>query len=114
MLQAEAAEVQAHQVAQAAEVQAPPAEPPAEPVILVAQREGIKRALQVLAGVCDGARARDHQGFSMNDAEFGRSLAEQSWPLSYRQAKAGLKLVKRYRRQLSEEMLRAAGVEVAK
>lgn len=56
-----------------------------------------------LAGVCDGARQHDHQGFSGADTEFGHSLAQraqQGRAFTLKQAQGALKLVNKYRRQL--------------
>lgn len=56
-----------------------------------------------LAGVCDGARQHDQQGFSGADTEFGHSLAnraQQGRPFTLKQAQAALKLVNKYRRQI--------------
>lgn len=56
-----------------------------------------------LAGVCDGARQHDHQGFSGADSDFGHSLAQraqQGRAFTLKQAQGALKLVNKYRRQL--------------
>jgi hypothetical protein len=58
----------------------------------------------------DRARERNGEGFNKLDGDFGHSLAEQERPLSPKQAEFGLKLVRKYRRQLSEDLLEAAGV----
>lgn len=56
------------------------------------------RAVQALAGVCDGARTWDAQGFNGRDVEFGHSLANKdfaSWtPKMYR---AAYKMLRTYR-----------------
>lgn len=59
----------------------------------------IHSALRELAGVCDGARTLDGAGFSKIDVQIGISLASAP-RLSARQAALGLKLVRKYRRQL--------------
>lgn len=64
----------------------------------VAQIHG---ALQRLAGMCDGASTMDGHGFSKIDVRIGHSLAE-SRRLSLKQAALGLRLVRKYRRQLGE------------
>lgn len=58
--------------------------------------------LRQLAGVCDGARARDEHGFNAYDADFGHSLAEQS-DITPNQVDAAFRLCTKYRRQLGEE-----------
>ena len=61
-----------------------------------------------LAGVCDGAREHDGQGFSGADTEFGHSLAaraQQGRAYTVKQATAALKLVRKYRRQLGGQVL---------
>lgn len=64
----------------------------------VAQIHG---ALQRLAGMCDGASTLDGSGFSKIDVRIGHSLAEAR-RLSLKQAALGLRLVRKYRRQLGE------------
>jgi hypothetical protein len=61
-------------------------------------------ALQYLAGVCDGARALDGQGFNKVDAHFGRDLAVQSLrrSLSASQLRAAYKLLVKYQGQLRD------------
>lgn len=63
--------------------------------------------LKQLAGVCDGAQARDDSGFSGADTIIGHSLANQA-RLSPRQAVLGQKLVRKYRRQLGSASLDVA------
>ena len=84
------------------------AEPDAEPMPRK-RREAIHRGLQMLAGVCDGAARLDQQGFSRMDTEFGHNLAAIE-RLTDRQAEAGFRLVRKYRRQLPGDLLRSAGV----
>ena len=67
--------------------------------------KAIHEALQMLSGVCDGARQLDGQGFSAIDVEIGHSLA--NWPkITPKQAALGMRLVKKYRRQLGDEQVR--------
>ncbi|MGH7248103.1 MAG: helicase-related protein, partial [Pseudomonadota bacterium] len=57
----------------------------------------IHLGLQMLAGVCDGARELDGAGFAKIDVQIGHSLADAS-SLTARQAALGAKLVNKYRR----------------
>jgi hypothetical protein len=61
-------------------------------------------ALQYLAGVCDGARALDGQGFNKVDARFGHDLAVQSLRRRLRlgQLRAAYKLLVKYQGQLQD------------
>jgi SWI/SNF-related matrix-associated actin-dependent regulator 1 of chromatin subfamily A len=63
------------------------------------QIASIHAALQMLAGMCDGAQTKDDSGFSRIDLKIGHSLA-QAARLSPRQAALGQRLVRKYRRQL--------------
>ena len=60
-------------------------------------------ALKFLAARCDGARSLDGQGFNKMDADFGRDLASQTF-LTPRQSEVGLKLVRKYSKQLPERL----------
>jgi SWI/SNF-related matrix-associated actin-dependent regulator 1 of chromatin subfamily A len=66
-------------------------------------------ALRYLSSVCDGAHARDGQGFNGRDTSFGKSLAEQSYDrvLSEKQQQAAIKMLQTYRTQLV-----SAGIEL--
>lgn len=69
----------------------------------------IHQSLRMLAGICDGAHSLDGAGFSKFDAHLGKRLAELA-TLTSGQAQLGQKLVRRYRRQLPEDLaLRALG-----
>lgn len=86
---------------------------PAVVTLTADQKDAIQTALRIVAGDCDGAYRRDDVGFSRYDADFGRSLAEHVGTLTDRQAAAGQKLVRKYRRQISAvrpELLDQAGV----
>jgi SWI/SNF-related matrix-associated actin-dependent regulator 1 of chromatin subfamily A len=73
----------------------------------------ILKALQVLSGYdTDRASYRNDMGFSKVDTYIGNELASRSY-LTDRQALLGLKLVKKYRRQL-EDVLSKAPEEVRK
>lgn len=65
--------------------------------------EAIHEALKILAGVCDGAVEHDGVGFNGADTHFGRSLAARR-SLTARQALAGQKLLKKYKRQLPQDL----------
>jgi len=64
----------------------------------------LERALHAIASACDGALKLDHQGFNAHDTRFGRVMSRidvQSWTL--KQAIAVHNLLRKYRRQLSED-----------
>ncbi len=71
------------------------------------QVDAIHKGLRTLDAYCDGARSLDSIGFSKIDVRIGKSLA-QAVVLSPRQAALGSKLVNKYRRQLSPELVAAA------
>lgn len=60
----------------------------------------LKQALRYLAGVCDYATTWDGQGFNGFDADFGHQLAEQTYPLTPKQAAAARKMLRKYSKQL--------------
>ncbi len=78
--------------------------------ITAAQRSAILDALRNLSAMCDGARAIDGQGFCKFDVAIGKSLALQS-ALSPMQAALGQKLLKKYARQLGDEILERCGIK---
>lgn len=81
------------------------------PAYSQAVKEFVLQALRYLASWDqDRARSKNDVGFSRYDSYIGHKLAEQSW-LSDRQTALGLKLVRKYRRQLSH-MLQEAPSEV--
>ena len=63
--------------------------------------EKIHRALQILAGLCDGARSVDGMGFNKIDAGIGRDLAARQ-SLTPRQAALGKLIARKYSRQIGE------------
>jgi SWI/SNF-related matrix-associated actin-dependent regulator 1 of chromatin subfamily A len=65
--------------------------------------KALHRAIQVVAGMCDGALQRDGHGFNGTDARFGASLARAPF-LSQGQARSALKMMKKYRRQMGDEL----------
>jgi SWI/SNF-related matrix-associated actin-dependent regulator 1 of chromatin subfamily A len=79
------------------------------PNITLEQRDAILTGLQILAGVCDGARSWDGAGFNKIDSRVGKSLAGNT-ALTPRQAALGQKLVCKYQGQLSEDLVERAGV----
>lgn len=81
----------------------------AVPEMTAEQVEAIQEGLRLLAGRCDGARTWDGAGFSKFDAGFGRDLAMAA-RLSTKQAQHGQRLVRKYRKQLPEDVLRRAGL----
>lgn len=65
----------------------------------------VGKAIQYLAGQCDGARTQDGHGFSRWDADFGHTLAAkvtQYGALTPKQFDYAKKLVNKYRKQLTE------------
>ena len=61
-------------------------------------------ALRILAGMdVDGARVLNGVGFNKLDTRFGRELAERH-SLTFRQAAAGRKVARKYRRQYAPEL----------
>lgn len=68
----------------------------------------IHTCLRMLSGVCDGARELDGCGFNKIDAAIGRTLAMQG-ELTKRQAVLGQRFCTKYRRQLPEALVAAAG-----
>lgn len=70
-------------------------EPTLPPELVQRVHDGLRK----LAGMCDGARQLDGCGFNKMDSDFGRSLAAHG-SLSNKQAQAGLKLCRKYGRQL--------------
>jgi SWI/SNF-related matrix-associated actin-dependent regulator 1 of chromatin subfamily A len=62
-------------------------------------RAAIHFALRQVAGMCDGARAKDERGFNGADTFFGKDLASRA-SLTDRQAIVGRRMVLKYRRQI--------------
>ncbi len=72
--------------------------------------EAVHQGLRLLAGMdSDYARELNGIGFNKIDGGFGHKLAELS-SLTSGQAAAGLKLIKKYRGQLPEELRQALGI----
>lgn len=62
----------------------------------------LKDALCYLAGVCDYAATWDGKGFNGADADFGHKLAEQTYPLTPKQAAAARRMLQKYKKQLEK------------
>lgn len=75
------------------------------PVLSDADCRDVLIAVRTLAGVCDGAFAKDGAGFNLVDATFGHSLACRE-SLSPNAARAALKMLKKYRGQLNGQIER--------
>ena len=73
-----------------------------------AQIEAVHQGLLNLAGMCDGASKRDSCGFNKVDASIGHSLARQG-RLTPTQAALGRRILRKYGRQLGEELIRNCG-----
>lgn len=67
--------------------------------------------LRALAGVCDGAAARDRMGFNRLDARFGRDLAVRD-SLSPGQALAARAMMIKYRGQLGDDAVTRMGINI--
>jgi len=65
----------------------------------------IHRALRHVARLCDGAVSRDGIGFNKLDAAFGNQLARQS-ELTPRQAASAKRLLRKYWRQIPQQLYR--------
>ena len=92
------------------------AKTPPRPVAITApdaitpdQVDAIKANLCSLSAVCDGALEEDGQGFNGMDSRFGKALAGQSYRLTQRQAAAGRKMLRKYKKQLGEDAITAMG-----
>lgn len=70
------------------------------------QIEAVHTGLQILAGMCDGACQLDGMGFNKIDTAIGHSLAG-AIRLSPKQAVLGKRIIKKYHRQLPEELMSA-------
>jgi len=71
----------------------------------------IKKALDYLSSVCDGAIAQDGVGFNGTDSPFGKSLAAQEH-LSYNQYVAAAKMLVKYQKQLANEGIDITSVKL--
>lgn len=75
----------------------------------IPNQEDIHRAIRIVASHCDGAQAEDGMGFNKLDTNFGKSLAEQD-SLTIRQAEVGLRMVRKYRRQLPDDLVKSLAI----
>jgi SWI/SNF-related matrix-associated actin-dependent regulator 1 of chromatin subfamily A len=71
------------------------------------ERMSAKRAMQILAGICDGASTRDAAGFNRMDTIIGHKLANESRPFSDGQVALAKRLAWTYRRQLPADIVAA-------
>jgi len=80
------------------------------PVATAEERAVAKKAMQILAGRCDGAVIEDGAGFNKMDTRIGKALAER--PRDYTDGEVHLakKLARTYRRQLPTEIVNFLGV----
>ena len=67
------------------------------------EMEDVHLMVQMLAGLCDGAHTLDDVGFNRVDTQFGKQLG-MAKSLSPRQTLAAKKMVRKYRRQLPEDL----------
>jgi SWI/SNF-related matrix-associated actin-dependent regulator 1 of chromatin subfamily A len=67
------------------------------------EMEAVHLMVQMLAGLCDGAHTLDDVGFNRVDTQFGKQLG-MAKSLSPRQTLAAKKMVRKYRRQLPEDL----------
>lgn len=84
--------------------------PGAYPVASDARREAAHKAMQILAGMCDGAQREDEAGFNKLDTNIGHKLANCE-KLTDGQVWMASNLARKYRRQLSSSLLAAIGVD---
>lgn len=73
----------------------------------------VHRGLQILAGVCDYAAKKDDCGFNGCDARIGHDLANRT-SLTPRQAALGAKILRKYHRQLPDDINEAVRGKDAK
>ena len=67
------------------------------------------KAMQIVVGYCDGARRKDEVGFSACDAALGKRLAYMG-EYTDRVAHLAIKLARKYRRQLPQDLVDALGI----
>ncbi|HEX9804600.1 MAG TPA: DEAD/DEAH box helicase, partial [Candidatus Dojkabacteria bacterium] len=73
------------------------------------QINNIHHAVQIVAGMCDGAIARDGSGFNAFDTSIGKSLAGRV-ALTKKQAKLAQGLVQKYQGQLPIELVKSCDI----
>jgi SWI/SNF-related matrix-associated actin-dependent regulator 1 of chromatin subfamily A len=74
--------------------------------VSVKKKEALAEALQLLAGMCDGAREEDGMGFNKVDTNFGKALAIRSLQrdLTDKEFFAGAKMARKYKKQVSSDL----------
>ena len=70
------------------------------------QRAAALSAMRMLAGMCDGARAKDEAGFSAFNAKIGHELAQRE-SLTDGQVWLAARIATTHRRQLPDGLLEA-------
>ena len=78
--------------------------------VLPTHREAAHRAMQILAGMCDGAHSIDGNGFSKFDAQRGRAAAQSDY-LDDTEARWAISKTRWYRKQLPPDVLDALGID---
>lgn len=81
------------------------------PEATLIEKQTALRGLQLLAGVCDGARLLDGAGFNRVDTYVGKRLAAES-ELTDGQVWLAKRLLRKYHRQLPKVLLVELGIEV--
>jgi SWI/SNF-related matrix-associated actin-dependent regulator 1 of chromatin subfamily A len=76
-----------------------------EPDLSVEVIQAVHQSLRILSGTCDGAVSIDSIGFNKVDTQIGKSLADTK-SLTQKQAKLGKRIVKKYHRQLPEDLFK--------
>ena len=76
-----------------------PREDAVRPAISLEDRETVHSLLKWLSSYCDGAYAKDGQGFNKLDADFGRSMAK-AVTLTDNQYEAAVQMLQKYRKQI--------------
>jgi len=66
-------------------------------------KKSILLGLKIVANICDGAFSRDDRGFNKLDSSIGKSLATRNF-LTDKQAMLGKAILRKYKRQLPEEL----------
>jgi SNF2 family DNA or RNA helicase len=77
------------------------------PVATIEQKKAAAEVVQTLAGVCDGATAKDGMGFNKMDTNFGQQLAARSQQRDLTDGEVFVikKMSKKYHRQLDDRVL---------
>jgi len=84
------------------------------PTLDASETQAVHDAIRILAGLDeDFARDRNGVGFNGVDTGFGHSLAEMT-SLTPRQASAGKRMIRKYHRQLPDDIIETLGFETQK